>query len=415
VPGFYVEELNIDTIGGGFAMQNVPVAVLDLPNPNDPANIIDGILGMHVFNGRNLVIDADPAATPGSLGPRLYISDRVTQTHSWASTASLGQWQTAENWSAADTPNVMWMANVANVSGSNQVAVVSANSTVSELSISGTPAASMTVRIDDGVTLTTFGETRINSGGRVELGGGKLDAQFVNIHGGVLAGQGDVFAGTGPIHSAVRNLGGRIEPGDPIGRLSIDGDLAQQDEGTLAIDLGGTVALTQYDRIDVSRFAFLDGILEVSLVDSGGGLFTPAVGNTFTILTATEGVRGTFDELHLPAGFTWDVLYGPNSVTLSVLGLGLAGDFNSDGAVNAADYVAWRKNGGTPGQYQTWRNNFGRNAPTAASGTIIPGSVPEPASWIICLAAATSAYTFTRRRPTATPPAPCEELMSYGS
>ena len=129
----------------------------------------------------------------------------------------------------------------------------------------------MTVQIKTGVTLTTFGETRIEVGGRIELGGGKLDAQFVNIDGGMLAGEGEVFVGTGPIHGPVRNLSGRIEPGDPIGQLTIDGDLSQQAGGTLAIDLGGTVAITQYDRIEVDRFAFLDGTLEVSLADSGAG------------------------------------------------------------------------------------------------------------------------------------------------
>ncbi len=389
VPGFYVDELNIDTFGGSFTLQNVPVAVLDLPNPNDPANVLDGIIGMHLFNGRNIVIDANPAASQSGGGPpRLYISDPVTQTHSWASTASLSQWDVEANWNSPGTPGIMWLANVANVSGSNQVALVSSNSTVFELSVSGTPTAAMTVHVENGATLTTFGEARIESGGRIELGGGKLDAQFVNIDGGVLAGEGEVFVGTGPIHSPVRNISGRIEPGDPIGQLMIDGDLSQQAGGTLAIDLGGTVAITQYDRIEIDRFAFLDGTLEVSLADSGAGLFTPSVGNTFTILTATEGVQGTFDNLQLPGGFTWNVMYGTNSVTLSVTGLGLAGDFNGDGAVNSADYIVWRKTGGNQADYNAWRSNFGRTNGGAGSVTSDSGAVPEPPGWVLGFSAA---------------------------
>ena len=31
------------------------------------------------------------------------------------------------------------------------------------------------------------------------------------------------------------------------------------------------------------------------------------------------------------------------------------GDFNDDGRIDAADYVVWRKNGGTPQAYNTWR------------------------------------------------------------
>jgi hypothetical protein len=35
------------------------------------------------------------------------------------------------------------------------------------------------------------------------------------------------------------------------------------------------------------------------------------------------------------------------------------GDFNDDQLVNAADYVAWRKNGGPQTEYQAWLTNFG--------------------------------------------------------
>jgi len=35
------------------------------------------------------------------------------------------------------------------------------------------------------------------------------------------------------------------------------------------------------------------------------------------------------------------------------------GDFNSDGQVDAADYVVWRKNGGSVNEYDAWRATFG--------------------------------------------------------
>jgi len=71
----------------------------------------------------------------------------------------------------------------------------------------------------------------------------------------------------------------------------------------------------------------------------------------------------------------------------------LSGDFTGDGKVDAADYVVWRKGLGTlysEGDYDVWRNNFGRVSP--ATPTIITGdlsyrslagmssSVPEPAT-----------------------------------
>jgi hypothetical protein len=99
-------------------------------------------------------------------------------------------------------------------------------------------------------------------------------------------------------------------------------------------------------------------------------------------------LSGSFDTLVLPPNLEWNVAYGPNDLVLSVVGPGLAGDFNRDGAIDAADYVVWRKNIGAPPTYQTWRSNFGRTASGAVSAAISSGAVPEPASWIICLAAA---------------------------
>ena len=70
----------------------------------------------------------------------------------------------------------------------------------------------------------------------------------------------------------------------------------------------------------------------------------------------------------------------------------LTGDYNSNGKVDAADYVVWRKalntttvlpndpTGGTIGttQYNTWRANFG-NGSGAGSGA----AVPEPTA-LVC-------------------------------
>jgi hypothetical protein len=56
---------------------------------------------------------------------------------------------------------------------------------------------------------------------------------------------------------------------------------------------------------------------------------------------------------------------------------GLAGDFNGDGGVDAADYVLWRIDPGSfsgVGGYDAWRQNFGAGS---GSGSSL-ASVPEP-------------------------------------
>jgi len=57
----------------------------------------------------------------------------------------------------------------------------------------------------------------------------------------------------------------------------------------------------------------------------------------------------------------------------------LPGDFNLDGTVDAADYVAWRNTDGTSAGYNTWRANFGQ---LSGSGSVAAANatVPEPAT-----------------------------------
>jgi hypothetical protein len=393
IPGFYLDELNIDTVGGSFTMTNVPIAVLDVTNPNDPGNTIDGILGMHLFTGRDIVIDINPSIGQGGSGPSLYIGDPVTETHAWSSNAASANWATPSSWSAPGTPTNMWVVHVSNPSGSPQTANVLADSTVFQLIVSGNAANAMTVDIAAGATLTTFGETRIDGGGQIVVNSGsKLDAQFINIEDGTLTGGGDVFVGTGPINGAVRNLSGRVEPGDGIGQLSIVGDLSNLVEGTLAFELGGLIAETEHDQIELDRFAFLAGTLEVSLVNG----FDPDVGDMFTLISAEEGVVGMFDQLMLPEGYTWSVDYLANSVSLAVTGLGsLAGDFDSDGDVDGQD-LSMMQAGYGAGTYQgadflDWQRNFGGGGGLAASTT-----VPEPGAAFLLIAAAVLAAAASR-------------------
>jgi hypothetical protein len=61
------------------------------------------------------------------------------------------------------------------------------------------------------------------------------------------------------------------------------------------------------------------------------------------------------------------------------------GDFNLDGQVDAADYVMWRKNGGSTEDYNLWLEQFGT---TGGSGGSAVAGVPEPASLAIVSVAA---------------------------
>jgi hypothetical protein len=68
------------------------------------------------------------------------------------------------------------------------------------------------------------------------------------------------------------------------------------------------------------------------------------------------------------------------------------GDFNEDGTIDAADYVVWRKTDGSKEDYDAWRTNFGRTSGggSGATGGAPSGSnaaVPEPAGFLLVLVA----------------------------
>jgi hypothetical protein len=63
----------------------------------------------------------------------------------------------------------------------------------------------------------------------------------------------------------------------------------------------------------------------------------------------------------------------------------LAGDFNGDNVVDAADYVVWRKGMGTTyteNHYHVWRANFSR---TLDDGLASQAAVPEPSSTLLAI------------------------------
>jgi hypothetical protein len=59
VPGFFVDTFGLVTFGGDFELTNVPVIVLDVPDPRDGVNPVPAIVGTNLFGDRNLVINPE--------------------------------------------------------------------------------------------------------------------------------------------------------------------------------------------------------------------------------------------------------------------------------------------------------------------------------------------------------------------
>ncbi len=122
-----------------------------------------------------------------------------------------------------------------------------------------------------------------------------------------------------------------------------------------------------------------------------------------TTLAIADAIR-SFDLTFITGGTIGDLglLYVDDiSVALAPVLPILAGDYNDDGLVDAADYVVWRKYfGGSflpnetvtlgivdQADYDAWRNAFGTNSGSFGGGAEDTESVPEPAGLQLALLA----------------------------
>jgi uncharacterized protein YjbI with pentapeptide repeats len=86
--------------------------------------------------------------------------------------------------------------------------------------------------------------------------------------------------------------------------------------------------------------------------------------------------------------YAWNLskLYTTGEITLTTLST-LAGDFNGNGVVDAADYTVWRDGLGstyTPADYAVWKAHFGESLGSGSAGAAPShAAAPEPATFVL--------------------------------
>lgn len=107
------------------------------------------------------------------------------------------------------------------------------------------------------------------------------------------------------------------------------------------------------------------------------------------------GIYGALDNLDVDEAFRIPLITGTGMLEVTAIPpTDLPGDFNHDNAVDAADYVIWRKTLGDPPSYQEWATHFGESNAGAGGGN---GTVPEPATCMSLLIAASLCASSRRR------------------
>ncbi len=199
-----------------------------------------------------------------------------------------------------------------------------------------------------------------------------IDALALGNLGGALEGPFDFIAGPGGADNRVRFQIQQLDPSrkytltffgshkfstDTTTEYSVYSDDTYTTQvGTASLDVQDPVDFSMHNRDRVATISDLspqtDDILYVQFVGSNGSL-----------------------------GYL-------NDMQIESTAVALAGDYNADGKVDAADYVVWRKDpsahGGDPAGYNTWRTNF--DQPPGSGGALGAGAaaaVPEPALWTL--------------------------------
>jgi outer membrane autotransporter protein len=148
---------------------------------------------------------------------------------------------------------------------------------------------------------TYSGPTFVN-GGTLSVNGSITSSVFVN--------NGGTLGGTGSVGSTSILAGGTLSPGNSVGTITVNGSLLFNPASLYLVEVFGNTA----DRTNVTTTATVAGT--VGALFTGGNLT-----NSYTILSATGGVTGTFNTLTsigLPGFITASLAYTPTTVLLNL-------------------------------------------------------------------------------------------------
>jgi hypothetical protein len=231
------------------------------------------------------------------------------------------------------------VTNAANITLTGAGAQILSNTDANALASFTTNAAAGVFKLASGASLTTAGGSFTNDGSFTvskgttfavggssfnftqAAGSATVDGTVTSTSLGTVAVDGGSLDGEGTLGDNVDVAGtGTLSPGDSktkTGALTVADTYTQGSSGTLDIQIDGATAGTKYDQLKVTQSATLGGTLDIKRAAG----FTPTLGETFTILTASSvsGAFGTVDGLAINGSEHFTVTYNAGSVVLTVV------------------------------------------------------------------------------------------------
>jgi len=216
--------------------------------------------------------------------------------------------------------------------------------------------------VDSG-TLQLGGDTIVYGDVNIDVAGGAALNMF---GGGAVVFVDSLSFGPAPLSAVTSGLAASTSPA------------AATASSNFSITLGETPALSIGGELDLGAALTLEVIYD--------GLQPSMENDVLTVLTAFGGITGMFTNTSLNAdGRLWDIGYLGNDVFITALGIapGLDGDFDSDGDVDGADFLAWQRGGADPNDLADWQGNYGASAGGGSSA--FATTVPEPSTVVMAL------------------------------
>lgn len=199
------------------------------------------------------------------------------------------------------------------------MAVQSGSFTVAKgASVSGPVAVGGgSVVVGEGAAIT--GDVTVDNGGSVKVNG--------DIGGRVTVASGATLSGSGRIGGDT-SVSGILAPGNSPGTLVFTAPVTLNASSIYQAEIDGTgtgAGAGNHDQVVVRGASFTAGgrltpVLR-GIAGSATNSFSPALGQTFTVVTADGGISGRFDRLDQPAaglaaGTRLDLIYGVTTATL---------------------------------------------------------------------------------------------------
>jgi hypothetical protein len=260
--------------------------------------------------------------------------------------------------------------------------------------------------IDDFNPGTKIAITEYNYGGNNHISGGIAQADVLGIFGreGVFAA--NIWGGGSYIDGAFEMFLDYDGTGGSFGDTSIDADTSNIAQSALYASLDSS----DPNRMVVVAINRTANAITTGIAVTHERIFDHA--EVYRLTSTSPDPQAAADiELDLLNAFQY-TMPAYSVTTLVLISDGLAGDFNRDGMVDAADYVVWRKSLGQTGNipadaneddivdlddFDLWRAHFGS---VEGHGAQSPSSeIPEPATLVLLFfASATCLRTWRTAR-----------------